>query len=143
NDWVSIDAYTVLTDVSPPAGSFAEQSALLEQQVRFAFGYAQRVGDLCKRLEAIETAFTDIVGKLDRATVAFSKSWVPVNSFVPEPFEVLKPLIFVLTPIEDGFEAGFFDAGMFASGDTEPEAVSNLKSVIAENFENYLQLGDE
>jgi predicted RNase H-like HicB family nuclease len=42
----------------------------------------------------------------------------------------------VIQPSEEGFSAGFFDANIHASGDTEEEALRNLKSLILDVFDS-------
>lgn len=59
---------------------------------------------------------------------------VPVASFVPEPFEVLQPIPVVIQPADDGFTATFFDANIGTSGDTQEEALANLKSLLVDIF---------
>jgi hypothetical protein len=55
---------------------------------------------------------------------------IPVDSFAPEPYRVLKPILVSVHCVEGGFNAGWFDANIRSSGDNEEEAVSNLKSLI-------------
>jgi len=114
----------------------------LEKQFRAAFGYAERVSELCQRLEKIETVLLDVVNKLDSSAQQQRSLWVPIESFAPEPYEILKPITAVVTPLEDGFEAGLFDAKLFSTGDTEAEALDNLKSMILETYSAFEQLGD-
>jgi len=56
--------------------------------------------------------------------------FVPITSFAPEPYELRKQLIVTIKPLEEGWEASFFDANIHATGDTEEEALRNLKSLI-------------
>lgn len=62
--------------------------------------------------------------------------WVPITSFAPEPYEVIRHIPAVVQVCEGGFTAGFFDANIHASGDTEEEALCNLKSLILDVFES-------
>jgi hypothetical protein len=55
---------------------------------------------------------------------------IPIDSFAPEPYDVLKTILVSVHCIEGGFNAGWFDANIHSSGDNEEEAVSNLKSLI-------------
>jgi hypothetical protein len=41
----------------------------------------------------------------------------------------------VLQPCDDGYIATFFDANIATGGDTEEEAVDNLRSLIADTFD--------
>jgi len=60
---------------------------------------------------------------------------VPIQSFSPEPVELVKPLNVVVQRADEDFTASFFDANINASGETEEEAVSNLKDMIVATFE--------
>ena len=60
---------------------------------------------------------------------------VPIESFAPEPYEVVKPLHAVVRYQNEQYIASFFDANLSASGDTQVEAVLNLKDIIAGTFE--------
>jgi predicted RNase H-like HicB family nuclease len=60
---------------------------------------------------------------------------VPVETLAPEPVEVRKLFHVVVRPQDDGFVASFFDANLSASGDTQEEAVRNLKDIVAAAFE--------
>jgi predicted RNase H-like HicB family nuclease len=61
---------------------------------------------------------------------------VPVQSFAPDPYEVIKPLHVMVQRVEDDYIASFFDAEIAASGDTPEEAVFNLKDIIMACFES-------
>ena len=41
------------------------------------------------------------------------------------------------------FEAGLYDASIFASGDTEEDAVANLKDTLIDTYERLNELGDD
>ncbi|MEK6804382.1 MAG: hypothetical protein AABZ34_17235 [Nitrospirota bacterium] len=60
---------------------------------------------------------------------------IPISSFAPEPYATMIPLQILLTPSDDGFMASFFDANIHSAGDTEEEAIENLKSLILDIFE--------
>jgi hypothetical protein len=59
---------------------------------------------------------------------------VPITTLAPEPFELLREISVVVQPVEHGYTATFFDANINSSGDTQEEAVSNLKSLVVEIF---------
>ena len=80
--------------------------------------------------------------KVAALTLPKQTIWVPVESFAPEPYEVLRRFTAVVTPLEEGFEAGFYDANIHASGDTEQEAVENLKSLLLDYFDRLNDLDD-
>ena len=60
---------------------------------------------------------------------------VPITTFTPEPYRLKRDILAVVQPSEGGFIAGFFDANVHASGDTEEEAIRNLKSLMLDLFE--------
>ncbi len=62
--------------------------------------------------------------------------WVPITSFAPEPYDLIRQIPVVVQASEEGFVAGFFDANVHAAGDTEEEAVRNLKSLILDVFDS-------
>ena len=70
-----------------------------------------------------------------------SKAWpaltavVPITTFAPEPFEVLRPMSAVIQPLGEEHLATFFDANINASGETQEEAFANLKDVLLGTFQ--------
>ncbi len=63
---------------------------------------------------------------------------VPITTFAPEPYELIRPLLVVVQPSEEGFTASFFDLNIHASGDTEEEAYRNLKALLLDVFDSLL-----
>ena len=59
-----------------------------------------------------------------------------ITTFAPEPYELRRPLLIILQRADQDFIAGFFDANIHASGDTEEEAFRNLKSLILDVFDS-------
>ena len=55
---------------------------------------------------------------------------VPIASLAPEPYDVVKPFHAVVQLHEHEYIATFFDANISASGDTQAEAILNLKDVL-------------
>ena len=56
---------------------------------------------------------------------------VPINTFDPEPFELCKEIMVVVQPDgNDSFVATFFDGNINASGNTQVDAVANLKDMM-------------
>ena len=58
-----------------------------------------------------------------------------IQTFEPEPFEVITPVTVSLRSNEDEFVATFHDANLSASGSTEEDAVMNLKDLMVSTFE--------
>lgn len=60
---------------------------------------------------------------------------VPLTTLQPGYYELNREIPAVLQPCEDGFIATFFDANIATGGDTEQEALDNLRSLIIDTFE--------
>jgi predicted RNase H-like HicB family nuclease len=60
---------------------------------------------------------------------------IPINTFHPAPYEILKPFYVVLKPDDNEFIAYFPDANISASGSTIDEAVFNIKDMITVTFD--------
>jgi hypothetical protein len=63
---------------------------------------------------------------------------VPITTFAPEPYQLERDILAVVQPMGDEFVATFFDANISTAGETQEEAVSNLRSLILDTFE-YLE----
>ena len=59
----------------------------------------------------------------------------PITTLDPEPFELTKEVMVVVQPDDDSFVATFFDANINASGNTQVDAVANLKDMMIALFE--------
>ncbi len=68
---------------------------------------------------------------------------VPIESMAPEPFNVIKPFHAVVRFQDDQYISSFFDANLTASGDTQAEAISNLKDIITATFEMLASMDDD
>ncbi|MGO9257009.1 MAG: dCTP deaminase domain-containing protein [Bryobacteraceae bacterium] len=60
---------------------------------------------------------------------------VPLTTLEPGRYELNRDIPAVLQASEDGFMASFFDANIATGGDTEQEALDNLRSLIVDTFE--------
>jgi predicted RNase H-like HicB family nuclease len=92
--------------------------ALLEDSVK----------ELKDRLEAIED--TAILG-----TFALH-----IETFAPEPYEVKRPIPVSLQCRTDGYLASFVEANVNSSGDTQQEALANVKELILDVFDSLTAL---
>jgi hypothetical protein len=81
----------------------------------------EQVATLSRDVETLKRANTQVI--------------VPIQTFAPEPYELLKPLQAVVKPNDDEFEACLFDANLTALGANESEAIDNLKALILDVFE--------
>jgi hypothetical protein len=61
---------------------------------------------------------------------------IPVTTLAPEPVTVLREIPVVVRPTEDGYQATLFDANIGMTGDTQEEAVENLKVLLVDVFED-------
>ena len=64
---------------------------------------------------------------------------VPIETLVPEPYELLRPIHAVVRRHDDEYLATFYDAGLSASGDTDVEAVMNLRDMTVASFEVLME----
>ena len=60
---------------------------------------------------------------------------VPITTLDPEPFDLLRDIPVVVQPTDDGFLATFFDANIGMTGDTREEAVTNLRLLLVDVFD--------
>lgn len=60
---------------------------------------------------------------------------VPITTFAPEPFELLKEIKVVVRPCGDEFLASFFDANVNTTGCNETDAVNSLKEMLLRRFD--------
>jgi predicted RNase H-like HicB family nuclease len=63
---------------------------------------------------------------------------IPIATLAPEPYELVREIPAVVQPAGDEFIATFFDANISTAGDTQEEAVANLRSLLLDMFE-YLE----
>jgi predicted RNase H-like HicB family nuclease len=64
-----------------------------------------------------------------------------ISTFAPEPFEVIKPFNIVIQSDDGGYTASWIEANIGSAGDTQHEAMENLKDLILMIFEDFE--GDE
>jgi predicted RNase H-like HicB family nuclease len=99
--------------------------------------YSRHLAEMVERrwqITLIEKLFLDLRARVARLEERQSIV-VPIETFDPEPFELMKPFSVVVEPIDSEFTATFYDANIAASGETPAEAISNLKDVIVSTFE--------
>lgn len=64
---------------------------------------------------------------------------VPITSLVPFDYELVKPVMAVVKQEHGSYVATFFDANLSASGDTDVEAIINLKDTLVSSLEILLE----
>lgn len=93
-----------------------------------------RVGILEKVVLELRHSFMELA---TRQTIT-----VPVTSLAPEPLILRQPIFIVVQPDGDEFSATYFDANINATGDTQTEAVDNLKEILVSTYRRYSLLGE-
>jgi len=95
---------------------------------------------VAERIELAE-AIWDSVATLTRDVAELKanrpETLVPVQTFAPEPYDLLKPFSVNVQADEDEFSAYFPDANLTAFGDNEFEAVEHLKAMILDTFDKF------
>jgi|SRR5665213_523639 len=87
------------------------------------------------RFSLMESAMSELKSQFSALATAKTRI-VPIATFAPEPYEILKPILVSVQASEDEFEAGWFDANIHTTGENEEEAVSNLKSLMLDFFDS-------
>lgn len=141
HEWAALEGGIIDSWTIPLApGEQERQAELLEDQIRSVFGYGKKLEQFNQRLDRIEEVLQAILLKIAAIGPAKGSIMVPIQSLAPEPYKVLQPLAVVVTEADEGYEAAFFDASIFASGDTEEDAVSNLKGTMIDTYERLSEL---
>jgi predicted RNase H-like HicB family nuclease len=83
--------------------------------------------------KSLEDRIVDLTARMERRADA---KIVPIQTFEPEPYSLLKPMSVLIEDSEDGYLASFFDANIGTSGETEQEAFENLKSLVLDMFDS-------
>lgn len=68
---------------------------------------------------------------------------VPISSLAPEPFHLISQINAVVQGVDGDYTAKFFDANIGASGETQQEAVDNLKELLVLFYESLAEEKDE
>jgi len=97
---------------------------------------------LVNRIEFVEKELKNVSSRLTRIEGLCEKAFqgvvcVPISTFAPEPFEIIRDFSVVVQPEEDCFVATLFDANISSSGETREEAVSNVKDLILMIFRGF------
>ena len=99
--------------------------------------WAQTVLSIWQKVSRVEMLTKEVLLVKSRVAEleAASQVTVPIESLAPEPFEVIRPIIAIVRRHGDEYVATFYDANVNASGETETEAVFNLKDMIVATCE--------
>ena len=110
--------------------------------MRAVFDQTKRLDELCDRVAGLESKVEQVLSKLAELSALRRSFLVPIETLEPEPYEILRHVTAVVTEAEGEFEAAIFDLGIFASGDTEEEAIANLKETLLDTFDQLNELPD-
>lgn len=87
-----------------------------------------------QRLATLERELVKVKGLLDQV-LADQSLTVSITTLEPSPLRLVRDIPVVIQPTGDDYVATFFDANISATGDTETEAVANLKDIVTAKFE--------
>ena len=130
---VTIPFSTAVVGVSGFGDDWTASVPELIRAVSVQFSEKKQLELRANLLEIVLAEFGSRIDKLE----ATRSIIVPINTFSPEPYELLKPILVSVQAVEDEFEAGWFDANIHTMGENEEEAVSNLKSLILDYFDGF------
>lgn len=152
NEWASSLSEKKFSDLFASAYDYGDFSQPKTRQEKGRSGKATDWMQLAKmlverpplenRIEIAENKLKDLTARLARMEELCERSiqktvCVPVSTFAPEPFEVTREFSVVIQPEEDGFVAALFDANISSSGDTQEEALANVKDLILMIFQGF------
>lgn len=118
------DIHRALLEVSQPL----KDAAVLGAEIPVLVDLQQK---------ALATASALVSGLKELGAARVASVIVPITTLGPiAPYELARDLPIVVQPTESGFTATFFDANVSMSGDTQEEAVDNLKALLIDLFED-------
>lgn len=135
----------------------AQEAENLEEKIREMLEGASSFDDISERvrqigakletltsvIERTEVKVEEIAKRLERIGPQQPSIWVPITSFDPEPHRILRPMTAVVYSTNEEFEAGIFDINVYSTGDTEAEAVENLKSLLLDLYDQLSEQTEE
>jgi hypothetical protein len=128
---ISVGHGTV-TYVNDPA---ADPQAWIEG-FRDAANRFAKIAQTRRRQFEIISSLTQDVRQLQQKVAELSSQpfTVLITTLAPEPLVLARDISAVVAPNGEDFIATYFDAGISATGDTDTEAIFNLKDMIAQTF---------
>lgn len=98
-------------------------------------GFAQMQGQL-QSIANIGAILPSLVERLSTPGGKATSFLVHIESFEPEPYLIRQPLPIFIERSETGVGASFHEANIHAAGDTDQEALDNLRSLVLDIFES-------
>jgi hypothetical protein len=99
---------------------------------------SQAIRELREDRDCRSTAFdpdTSAMLKPMGKTENVAATSVPLTNLEPGRYELERDIPVVLEPSDNGFTATFLDANIGSSGDSEEEAIDNLRTLIVDTYE--------
>ena len=63
-----------------------------------------------------------------------------ITTLAPRPLTLLRDIPVVITPVGEDFVATFTDGDISSTGDTDEEALSNLRDLIGQLYETLIDM---
>jgi len=141
--WVSLEdqAFTQLVIAKPVEQ--IEYAKTIESQLREVLGQRDELHQPNSKVDEIERKLELVLEKLRAFEPLTACLTIPIENFISKPYQVVRPFTAVLIPSEGGFEASFYDANLSTYGDTESEAIENLKELLLDTLERLNELNDD
>ena len=95
------------------------------------------LGEEIPRLAELQESALNRIVDLNRV-VQTPSIMVPISTLAPEPYTLVRDIPCLIQPTDGGFVATFFDANISASGDTQQEALENLKALLVDIFDDLV-----
>lgn len=110
-----------------------------EENVADIASLVRHLGGFQAKTKSLHKAMARLLGDLtlySNEQSLFTSVEVSITSLLPEPFKVIAPIKVVVQGTGDDYTATFFDANIGSSGETQQEAVDNLKELLIMSFES-------
>ena len=133
--------YPFISVVGP--GALGSASSVLSTVV--SENWRQSVKAAVQSFAAAAATRSHVLARIDRLEkeVAGLRAATSVQavicSLAPEPYELSKGIPVTIQGADDEWTATFFDANIAISGDTQEEAVDNLKGLIVDTLESLVE----
>jgi dCTP deaminase len=131
----------LLTFIGPTLKDIHSALRDAEPGLKAAEALASEVPALLQSQEAVLTEVGQVRMRLIEQRFAPSLR-VDMNTLDSDALVLIKPIPIVIGSSEEEFTASFFDANVNMTGDTQEEALSNLRSFIEDLFEELTAAGD-
>ena len=117
-----------------PSGIVKEWQDLMPELV---YNWANDLEHILQETLRLEAVSREILLLKRRVTQleAQTSCIVPIMSLHPEPYKIIQTINAVVRLVDDEYTATFFDANISTTGDTDMEAIANLKDLIAGTFD--------